>query len=192
MNSHILFFGLVISLFAPFCGNSTLSKNQNSQIENVTPAISSAPKNTSEISKILIQQLIADINANENNFHLSEEDLEILNKHLKYELNDLNNDGIKEYFLYIDHNDWCGAGSNCSYWVYQKTDNGYKLHLADKVLRAKDTVTNGYRDLWSETPMGFCEPNVQRLDITAYKFDGKEYQAQERITECRAFKPRQS
>lgn len=146
----------------------------------------------SEIPPELIQQLIADINGNENNFRLSEADLEILNANIKFELHDLNSDGVSEVFIYIEHSDWCGAGSNCSYWIYQRTEQGYDLLLEDKVLRVKDTVTNGYRDLTSETPMGFCDRNVQRLDVTPYKYDGEEYQAQSREVECRAFTPREN
>ena len=67
-----------------------------------------------EIPKSLVQKLIADINDNENNFRLSDADLEVLHKNLKYEFHDLNADGVSEFFLYIEHSDWCGAGSNCS------------------------------------------------------------------------------
>ena len=132
----------------------------------------------------LVQQLIADINSNENNFRLSGEELKVLHKELKFNMHDLNADGVLEYFLYIDHRDWCGAGANCSYWVYQKTANGYKLLVEDKVLRVKETVTNGYRDLSSETPMGFCERNVQRVSATQYKYNGEKYQAEESKYAC--------
>jgi hypothetical protein len=145
-----------------------------------------------EMPKDLIQKLTADINNNKNNFRLSEADLKLLNKNLKYELHDLDGDGVPEFFLYIDHSDWCGAGSNCSYWVYRKTKEGYGLLVEDKVLRVKETLTNGYLDLSSETPMGFCERNVQRVSVTPYKFDGKRYQAQRDKTECQAFTPQEN
>jgi hypothetical protein len=142
-----------------------------------------------KLPKDLVQKLITDINNNKNNFRLSETDIELLNKNLKYEMHDLNKDGISEIFLFIDHSDWCGAGSNCSYWVYQKTEGGYNLLIEDKVLRVKAMLTNGYRDLSSETPMGFCERNVQRVSVTPYKFDGERYQAQRDKTECQALTP---
>ena len=142
-----------------------------------------------KLPKNLVQQLIADINDNENNFRLSDEDLKVLHKNLKFELHDLNNDGVAEYFLFIDHSDWCGAGSNCSYWVFQKTRAGYNLLVEDKVLRVKETTTNGYRDLSSETPMGFCGKNIARLFVTPYKYDGEKYKAQKEEVECRAFTP---
>lgn len=138
-----------------------------------------------DLPKKLVQQLIADINTNRNNFHLSDEDLTVLHKHLKSEFYDLNADGGPEFFLFIDHRDWCGAGSNCSYWVYQKIEGGYRLLVEDKVVRVKETVTNGYRDLSSETPMGFCDRNVQRVSATPYKYDGVKYKAQESKYECR-------
>ena len=144
----------------------------------------------SEIPKVLVQQFINDINDNENNFRLSEADLKVLHKNLKFELHDLNGDGVSEIFLYIDHSDWCGAGSNCSFWVYQKTKNGYNLLAEDKVLRVKETMTNGYRNLSSETPMGFCERNVQRVSATPYRYNGKEYEAQESKYECQPFTPK--
>lgn len=104
---------------------------------------------------------------------------------LKFETHDLNGDNIPEFFVYIEHSDWCGAGGNCDYWVYQKNKDDYDLLLIDKVLRVKDTITNGYRDLSSVTPMGFCEQGVQRLSVTPYKYDGEKYQPQPSKSECR-------
>lgn len=144
------------------------------------------------LPKDLVRQLIADINNNENNFHLSYIDLKVLHKNLKFELHDLNADGVAEFFLYIEHSHWCGAGANCSYWVYQKTKDGFKLLIEEKVLRVKDTKTNGYRDLSSETPMGFCERNVQRLVVTPYKYNGKQYKAQQSKSECQPFTPKRN
>ncbi len=152
--------------------------------------IAAQRKSETKLPKNLVQKLIADINDNENNFRLSDEDLEVLHKNLKFELHDLNADGVSEFFLYIDHNYWCGAGSNCNYWVYQKTKDGYVLLADDAVLRVKDTLTNGYRDLSSETPMGFCERNVQRVFATPYKYNGKQYEAQEAKYECHPFTPK--
>jgi len=131
---------------------------------------------TFQIPKTLFQQLIMDINTNDKGFHLSDHDLEILRKNLKCKLEDINGDGAEEYFLYIDHPDWCGAGTNCDYWVYQKRSTKYKLLLNDKQLRAKRSKTNGYRDLVSETPMGVKAPGKYRFYTTLYQYDGKHYQ----------------
>jgi hypothetical protein len=63
--------------------------------------------------------------------------------------------------------------------------------LEDKVLRVKDTFTNGYRDLLSETKMGLCKDAnnlvANNLYITPYKYDGKKYQEQKEQIECREF-----
>ncbi len=144
----------------------------------------------SRIPKDLVRHLIEDINHNKNNVRLSADELQVLHKNLKYELHDLNADGVPEFFLYIDHSDWCGAGRNCSYWVYRKTNHGYKLLLEDKVLRIRNRATNGYKDLASESPMGFCAVNVQRANISLYKYDGKLYQFVSRKGECIPFTPK--
>jgi hypothetical protein len=144
----------------------------------------------SRLPKHLVGQLIAYINNNKNNFRLSDADLKVLQKNLKFELHDLNSDGVSEIFLFIDHSDWCGAGANCSYWVYQKTTNGFRLLVEDKVLRLKETVTNGYRDLSSDTLMVFRERNVQRVSATPYNYTGEKYQAQESKYECQPFTPK--
>lgn len=145
-----------------------------------------------KLSSNLVQRLIADINDNENNFRLSDTDLEVLYKNLKFELHDLNGDGVAEFFLFIEHSDWCGAGANCNYWVYQKTKNDYILLAEDAVLRVKDMVGKGYRDLSSETPMGFCGHNVQRVAVTPYKYNGKKYEAQDLKYECQPFTPKKN
>jgi hypothetical protein len=150
-----------------------------------------APVQETDLPKELLRQLIRDINDNANNFRLTKKDLKILNEHLKYERQDLNGDGMPEFFLYIDHSDWCGAGGNCTFWVYQKRDGRYKLLLEDKRLRARETMTNGYRDLASEFPMGFCAVNVQRANVSLYKYDGQGYQFVSRKDECIPFTPPQ-
>jgi len=146
-------------------------------------------RSEAELPKNLVQQLIVDLSDNKNNFRLSDEDLEVLHKNLKFELHDLNADGVSEFFLYIDHSDWCGAGSNCSYWAYQKTKDGYNLLVEDKVLRVEENLTNGYRDLSSESKMGSCNNGFQ-FYITPYKFDGEQYQAGNSKYDCRTFKPK--
>jgi hypothetical protein len=134
----------------------------------------------------LIQQLIVDIDNNKYGFRVSSAELDVLVNNLEIEKHDLNGDGVTEFFLHINHTDWCGAGGNCSYWVYQRTGTGYKLLLEDKEIWVKDTRTNGYRDLASETPMGFCKRNVQRLYVTPYKYDGVVYKAQRLEVDCRS------
>ena len=139
-----------------------------------------------EVPRVLFRQFIEDVNTSRR---LSDEETEALTNNLKCELNDLNGDSVPEYFLYVEHHFWCGAGANCSYWIYQRTEQGYELIIEDKELKARDTTTNGYRDIASETPMGFCSRNVQRLYVTLYKYDGEEYQPQPTQVECRPFTP---
>lgn len=119
----------------------------------------------------------------------SAEDVARWKSNLKFERHDLNRDAVPEFFVYIDHSDWCGAGSNCDYWIFQKNRRGYTLLLRDKELRVKTSASKGFLDLASETPMGFCDRNVQRLDVTPYRYDGKRYRARRWRTECRAFTP---
>jgi thiamine biosynthesis lipoprotein len=113
-------------------------------------------------------------------------------ENFRWEPHDLNRDSIPEYFLYIDHADWCGAGgSNCQYWVYQKTKSGYKLLIEDARLRPLKSYTNGYRDLASEHRIGASiVPCHSDYSFTRYKFDGRKYQPylnkiiQKRVRRC--------
>ena len=138
------------------------------------PVVLSVP---SHIPHALIRRLIEEINANDHNFRLTDDGLSVINDHVKCQLIDLNGDGIAEFFLYIDHSDWCGAGTNCDYWVFQRTKGGYRLLVNDKQLRALRTVSNGYRDLVSETPMGVISSSKFRFYTTLYKFHGHQYRA---------------
>jgi hypothetical protein len=115
------------------------------------------------------------------------EEVSLWTRNLKHELHDIDGDSVPEFFIKIDHSDWCGAGNNCDYWIYQKVGGKYKLILNDKVLRVRETDSNGYRDLASETPMGFCGERIQRLAVTLYKYDGEQYQAVSYEDECRAY-----
>jgi hypothetical protein len=98
-----------------------------------------------------------------------------------YEAHDLNGDEIPEYFLFIDHHDWCGAGSNCGEHVYMKSGGGYKMLLSDVVLRVMKTRTRGFRDIESRFKMGACTlpdgKNGWEIIVTSYKFNGTEYKA---------------
>lgn len=108
----------------------------------------------------------------------SEEEETRWRENFRWERHDLNRDSVPEYFLYIDHADWCGAGgSNCTYSVYQKTKSGYKLLHEGVRLRPLRSYTNGYRDLASEHRIGASSiPCYSDYGFTRYKFDGREYQ----------------
>src|SRR5262245_58654136 len=105
----------------------------------------------------------------------SEEETTRWRENFRWESHELNIDSVPEYFLYIDHADWCGAGcSNCMYSGYQKTKRGYKLLLEDVRLRPLQSHTNDYRDLASEHRIGASNiPCYSDYDFTRYKFDGR-------------------
>ena len=115
----------------------------------------------------------------------SDEEVALWKSNLKHESHDLNRDGVPEFFLYVVHSDWCGAGGNCSYSVYRKRNKRYELLLDDKVLRVLDSSTRGYRDLASEFPMGACDGGRRSLRVTLYKYDGNTYRARGTKDECR-------
>ena len=94
-----------------------------------------------EIPKTLIQQLIMDINTNDKGSHLSNHDLEILRKNLKCKLEHINGDGAEEYFLYIDHPDWCGRDSS---------PNAYRL-LASPLKSTDANFSVASRRAWGIT-----------------------------------------
>ena len=116
----------------------------------------------------------------------SDEEVALWKTNLKSEMHDLNGDSVPEWFLYIDHSDWCGAGGRrCDYWVVQKGKDAYALILNSKELRVEEAVTNGYRDLTSVMPGGFdCDGDAQRVYITPYKFDGRRYVERPTLEDC--------
>src|SRR5215211_4108575 len=52
-------------------------------------------------------------------------------RNLKFETKDLNGDSRPEFFVYIEHRDWCGIGFNCNYWVFRHQRNDYHLLVSD-------------------------------------------------------------
>lgn len=110
---------------------------------------------------------------------------------LNYRLKDLNKDGKPEYFLTIEHPDWCGAGGNCDTWIYRKIGNTYKLIFANKNPHITTKKINNFSVIESRVPMGFCEKNVQRFFVTKYIFRSDKYLAQvDDEIKCVAFTPK--
>ena len=105
----------------------------------------------------LVQWLIKDI---ERAVRMSGEKLDDLNENLKCELHDLDGDGIPEFLLHVEYHFWCGAGTNCHFWMVQKTRTGYRLLLEDMCIQVRNTVSSGYNDLISEESMG------SRMEVT--------------------------
>jgi len=144
----------------------------------------SAELSRRKIPKDLIQWVIKDI---EKTNPMSKEELEALNENLKCELHDLNGDGLPEFLLHIESHFWCGAGTNCNWWVVEKTRKGYKVLLEDMCIQVRNTVSNGYKDLISEESMGSrmeviykrgkpVRADKQEIAVRVYKYDGKKYQ----------------
>ena len=96
---------------------------------------------------------------------------------------DLDKDGKPDMliqFLYSADLPGCGT-ANCLVWAYRRTNKGYELLLEGwgighiTALRAS---TNGYLDLKTT-----ARESAAEHEITIYKFDGRQYQARECISE---------
>jgi hypothetical protein len=99
-------------------------------------------------------------------------------KNFRVEKIDLNDDTKPEFVVQGLNKYLCTITGNCSFWIYQKTGNGY-----ERVLEASDvqqynfkrTLSNGYRDLMTST-----HDSAFDSSLSLYRFDGDEY----RLTEC--------
>jgi hypothetical protein len=67
----------------------------------------------------------------------------------RIEFVDLNHDGTNEVIAQSNGVEACGATGNCFLWIFQPTDDGYKLLLdgGGQVLRILDSSTSGYQDV---------------------------------------------
>ena len=102
-------------------------------------------------------------------------------RNIRFELHDLNGDKVSEFFVYVDHSDWCGNHFNCDYSVFQRRGNGYRQIAGSyPALRLTKTLTRGYRDLESRHDTGVClGENVQGRDVfvAVLRYNGTEYKA---------------
>jgi hypothetical protein len=109
------------------------------------------------------------------------DEMAIWRSRFRYEVHDLNGDKRPEYFLSINHHDWCGAGSNCGNDVYMKSRRGYRMILHNVRLKVMKTRTKGFLDIESQFRMGVCtRPDAKdgwEIIVTSYKFDGTSYKA---------------
>lgn len=162
---------LILSLCLSFLlGIASLSSAQETSVTHAPPD--------------LVQWLIQ---YEQKRVHLSTEELEALNQKLKCEPHDLNGDGTPEFLVHIESHFWCGAGTNCHFWMVQKTRTGYRLLLEDTCIQVRNTVSNGYKDLISEESMGSrmeviykrgkpVRADRQEIAVRVYKYEGKRYQ----------------
>ena len=109
---------------------------------------------------------------------------------MRFETHDLDGDGVPEFFVYIEHRDWCGISFNCNYWVFQRRGKSYRLLAGDyPVIRVANTITNGFRDLESQGHMGGCiRPDGswgRDIYLTVFKYTGKDYHPTEIGERCR-------
>lgn len=94
-------------------------------------------------------------------------------KALKASWVDLDGDRIPEIIVRMENSCSCGAGANCTNWVYQKTDAGYVLLLEGESaakLYSGTSSSHGFKDIVSEHTMG-----VSETAVTVYKWDGYRY-----------------
>jgi hypothetical protein len=137
----------------------------------------------------LPRQLIAAVMKDVCSASCSEDQRTDYRRNIKFELHDLNGDGIPEFFVYVDHPDWCGNHFNCDYSVFQRGRNGYRLIASGHpALRTTNTVTNGYRDLEGRHDIGVCQlrNGTQGRDVfvAVLHYTGTEYKSTELGEQC--------
>lgn len=67
----------------------------------------------------------------------------------RIELIDLDGDRTPEVIAQSSGVETCGAVGNCLFWIFKKTNAGYRSILSDgaQVFSIEDTSTNGFRDV---------------------------------------------
>ena len=122
----------------------------------------------------------------------SAEERDTYKRSLRFETKDLNGDRRPEFFVYIDHGDFCGMSFNCEYWVFRRRRNDYHLLARHPVMRVASTFTNGFRDLESHGYLGYCvRPDGSRgshIYLTVFKYSGKAYVPTVIGEQCRPFR----
>jgi hypothetical protein len=109
---------------------------------------------------------------------------------IRFELHDLNGDGIPECFVYVDHPDWCGNHFNCNYSVFERRRNGHRLIASGyPALRMTNRVTHGYRNLESRHDIGVCVfPNGslgRDVLVNRFRYNGTQYKPTDLGEQCR-------
>ena len=115
-------------------------------------------------------------------------------RNIRFELHDLNSDRIPEFFVYVDHPDWCGNHFNCDYSIFQRRRHGYRLIASGyPALRMSNRVTHGYRDLESRHDIGVCVlPNGslgRDVFVNLLRYNGTEYKPIDLGEKCRTSVP---
>ncbi len=71
----------------------------------------------------------------------------------------------------------CSPTGNCSFWVYEKSTDGYRRLLVTnmvQVFSVENTRSHGYRDIVTG-----AHGSAFDTDLTVFKFDGERYQPRE-------------
>ena len=150
-----------VCLFCVFLGVPAITGLSNGKV-----------KPSTNIPSRLMRVLLVELCSN----GCSEEEKQNWRENVYCELLHLNNDDVPEYFVSIRHPDWCGAGSNCTVWVYQRRGRAFRLLASEKGLRPHKTYTKGYRDLYGDVKIGASQARGKfEYSRTVYKFNGRKY-----------------
>lgn len=125
----------------------------------------------------LIKAIAAQIRPNMADLGIqSEKELRTVAADTRVKFIDMNEDGMPEVIAQA----WgvqagCGATGNCPFWVFSKSDNGYKLILGGdgwnfQIFTVQPTVTNGYHDL----VLGFHDSASEKT-LEVYRFKNGKY-----------------
>lgn len=84
----------------------------------------------------------------------------------------LDNSGIPAYHISGTTLNWCGATGNCSHWIMQKIDNGFRIIFEENGtgITHLDTKTNGYYDISISFHM-----SATKTPETIYIWNGSKY-----------------
>lgn len=85
---------------------------------------------------------------------------------------DLNGDGVAEVIAQPVGYDFCGAVGNCRFWVFQRTDSGYRLILngTAQTFTVQRSRTNGYLDL-----VLALHDSATEQELLEYRFSAGQY-----------------
>jgi len=117
----------------------------------------------------------------EDNEIANEAELRKLARNTRIELVDLNGDNKPEYILQaFDIKEGCGATGNCTFWIFVKTDHGFKKILdtrdkdgigGDERITVESYSTNGFRDIVLAAHASAAEKSLElyRYELGMYR-----------------------
>jgi hypothetical protein len=99
---------------------------------------------------LLIRAIAAKLRPKMDNLDIhSEKQLLSVAADTRIELVDLDSDGTPEVLAQSSGMETCGAVGNCLFWIFKKTNTGYRTILSDgaQIFTIEDTSTEGFRDV---------------------------------------------